>query len=73
MVLEISRLASYCRRNNLCTGMSIHQWNRMMSYAAERFNEPTYIRDVAVMIKFCSDTDKTFDEIEEDLREEVAL
>lgn len=68
-VVEIGMLGSYCRRNNLCTGMDLAQWNRLLAYAAERFNEPTYFRDLAVMIKFCSTTDKTFDDIEKDLKE----
>lgn len=67
--IEIGYLGSYCRRNNLCTGMDLLQWNRMLAYADERYKEPTYFRDVAVMIKFCSETDKTFDEIENELKE----
>ena len=62
------KIVSYCRENGLCTGMSIAQYNRLQSYADEKYHEPSYFRDMAVMISLCSETDKYIDDIEEDLR-----
>ena len=62
------KIVSYCRENRLCTGMSIAQYNRLQSYADEKYHEPSYFRDMAVMISLCSETDKYIDDIEEDLR-----
>lgn len=61
-------IVSYCKENRLCTGMSIAQYNRLQSYANEKYHEPSYFRDMAVMISLCSETTKSIDDIEEDLR-----
>jgi len=65
------KIVSYCKENRLCTGMSTAQYNRLQSYADEKYHEPSYFRDMAVMISLCSETDKSIDDIEEDLRRMV--
>ena len=63
-------LMNYCKRNNLCTGMSIYQYNRLQGYAENSNAELTKrekARDVACMIKICSDTDKTIEDLQQDI------
>ncbi len=71
-LINTNLLASYCRRNNLCTGMSINQYDRLLSYAENSHAELTKsqkARDIACMIKICSQTSKCIDELQFDIME----
>lgn len=71
-VIDIVQLVSYCRRNELCTGMCIDQYNRLQFYAENSHAELTKrqkARDIACMIKICSDTDKTIEDLQQDIME----
>ena len=70
--INTMQLASYCRRNNLCTGMTISQYDRVLGYAENshaELSKEQKSRDIACMIKICSDTDKTIDELIKDIME----
>lgn len=69
-IVNAFMLVSYCKRNNLCTGMSIYQYDRLLKYAEESHVELTRrqkARDIACMIKICSDTDKGIDDLQKDI------
>ena len=71
-VINTMLLVSYCRRNNLCTGMSIDQYCRLQGYAENSHAELSKrqkARDVACMIKICSDTDKKIEDLQQDIME----
>lgn len=71
-VINITLLVSYCIKNNLCTGMSIDQYNRLQSYAANSHAELTKrqkARDIACMIKICSDTVECIEDLQQDILE----
>ena len=70
--INTMQLVSYCRENHLCTGMSIRQYNQMLSYASCCHIDITTrekVRDVAVMIKICSDTDMSIEQLADDIKD----
>ena len=62
--LDSMQVARYCRINNLCTGATIEQYNRILHYVDNHPEAP--LRDVCVMISICSTTNKSIDDIEND-------
>lgn len=57
-------VASYCRRNNLFTSGDMEQYEKVLSACDDN---TTPVHDIAVMIWICSDTEKTVEEIENDI------
>lgn len=55
---------SYCRRNNLFTNGDINQYTKVLSACDDK---TTPVHDIAVMIWICSTTEKTVEEIENDI------
>jgi len=64
--IDCSTIRSYCIRNNLFTCGSCKQYNAMFAYNDEH---PDKLHDTAIMIWLCSETTKTIEIIENDLRE----
>ena len=59
------QIRSYCIRNNLFTNGDCNQYNKMFQMVDT--NQP--LRDVAVVIWICSKTNKTIEDIKNDLEE----
>lgn len=54
----------YCKENNLFTGGDMVQYNKVLSACDDK---TTPAHDIAVMIWICSKTEKTVEEIENDI------
>ena len=59
-------VGSFCRNNHYATGMTISQWNKLLHKVDDC--PWTDIHILAVLIWFCSDTEKSIEEIEEELK-----
>ncbi len=71
-VINTMLLRHYCITNKLCTGMSINQYCRLQSYAENSHAELTKqqkARDIACMIKICSDTYRSIEDLRLDIME----
>lgn len=60
MTFQMSRMMSYCIDNNLCTKMDVKQYEQFLHATASGDLTCT---EAALILKFCSDTEKDRDEI----------
>ncbi len=64
MVFPLSKMYAYCNANKLCTRMDMEQYETFLQEAG---SGNLNVSEAALILKFCSSTDKTRDEILIDL------
>lgn len=68
MYFSFSKMYAYCNANNLCTRMDVKQYDAFLQDAG---SGNLTVTEAALLLKFCSETEKTRDEIMIDLIESV--
>lgn len=68
MVFLFSKMYAYCNANNLCTRMDVEQFD---TFLQEVGSGNLTVSEAALILKFCSETDKTREEILIDLVQTV--